>query len=98
MAMNPVFQVVTIKHMSGTSKAGNLYDMLIVGGLFTDIDGVVEMGEITFMLGRDRTEFPMVSVGKKYTPVIGARSNAGKLEFKITDLKAVMEAAPAKAA
>lgn len=98
MAHNPSFQVVTIKPLSGTSKAGNQYDMLIVGGLFTDADGIVEMGEVSFMLGRDRKEFPAVSVGKKYSPVVGARSNQGKLEFKITDLKPYTEAQVPKAA
>lgn len=90
---SPSFQAVTIKPLSGKSKAGNDYSMLIVAGIFTSEQGVVEMGEISFMLGRDRTVFPDVKPGQKYTPVIAAQSRDGKLEFKVTDLKPLAVAA-----
>lgn len=94
----PTFQAVTVKPLAGTSKAGNAYSMLIVAGVFTSDDGVVELGEVTFMLGRDRSEFPLVVPGHKYTPVISAQSREGKLQFSISDLKPVASAAVAKAA
>lgn len=81
------FQVVNAKTMSGTSKANNPYHMLIVSGIFTSEDGEVEVGEITFMMGRDRASFPQAIPGQKYVPVIKAQARQGKLEFKIDDLK-----------
>jgi hypothetical protein len=81
------FQVVNAKDLSGTAKAsGRPYNMRIVGGLFTSEDGVVELGEITFMQG-DNRPLPHVVPGQTYTPVIGATSRDGKLIFQITELK-----------
>lgn len=90
------FQVVNTKQMAGTAKAsGNAYNMMIVSGIFTSDDGVCEVGEITFMLGRERQQFPALEQGKRYTPIIAARSRQGKLEFVIADLKPVAAAARA---
>lgn len=85
------FQVVNMKKLEGKAKAPphREYKMLIVGGLFTGDDGVVEMGEISFM---DRAEAPLpthLAVGQKYNPVVGATSRDGKLEFRILELKAL---------
>jgi len=81
------FQAVTVKDLSGNAKAsGRPYEMRIVGGLFTSEDGVVEMGEISFMKG-DNRPLPMVVPGQAYTPVIGATTRDGKLLFQITELK-----------
>lgn len=81
------FQAVTVKDLSGNAKAsGKPYVMRIVGGLFTSEDGVVEMGEVTFMQGTDRP-LPTVVPGQSYLPVIGASSREGKLTFTITELR-----------
>lgn len=83
------FQAVTVKDLEGTAKAsGRPYKMRIVGGMFTSEDGVVELGEITFMQGENRP-LPAVAPGSVYTPVIGATSRDGKLLFQITELKPV---------
>ena len=84
------FQVVTAKDLSGNAKAsGRPYVMRIVGGLFTSEDGVVELGEVTFMQGENRP-LPNVVPGQVYTPVIGATSRDGKLLFQITELKPIL--------
>lgn len=81
------FQAVTVKDLSGNAKAtGRPYVMRIVGGMFTSEDGVVELGEVTFMQGENRP-LPTVIPGQVYVPIIGATSREGKLLFQITELK-----------
>lgn len=98
------FQVVGVKNMAGTSKikadgsGGNDYNMLIVSGIHTDEHGVMEVGEVTFMMGRDRAEFPDVKPGTKYLPVMQCKSIGGKLQFVIGDLKPVSASSLSKAA
>lgn len=93
---SPTFQAVSVKNLAGVAKgSGNPYSMLIVAGIFTSEEGVVELGEITFMLGRDRASFPVVTPGHKYSPVIVAQARQGKLEFKIDDLRPIVSAAKA---
>lgn len=88
------FQVVNIKDLQGNAKAsGKPYKMRIVGGLFTGDDGVVEMGEIIFMEGADRPLPMHLQAGQAYTPVVGASSRDGKLQFQITELRAIHTAA-----
>jgi len=83
------FQAVTVKDLSGNAKAsGRPYEMRIVGGMFTSDDGVVELGEVSFMKGEGRP-LPVVIPGQIYSPVIGATSRDGKLIFQITELKPV---------
>lgn len=89
------FQAVTVKDMSGNAKTtGRPYEMRIVGGMFTSEDGVVELGEITFMKGENRP-LPVVVPGQIYVPVIGATSREGKLLFQITELKPIVVKAAA---
>lgn len=81
------FMAVNVKDLSGTAKeSGRPYNMRIVSGLFTSEDGVVEVGEITFMHGENRP-LPIVAPGQTYVPVISAASRQGKLLFQITELK-----------
>lgn len=87
----PKVQVVSLKNLEGNAKAsGKPYKMLIVAGLFTADDGVIEMGEFSFM---ERPGFPLpthLKPGNTYTPVIGALSRDGKLSFQITELQPVV--------
>jgi len=83
------FQAVTVKDLAGNAKvSGKPYEMRIVGGMFTSEDGVVELGEITFMKGEGRP-LPTVTPGTVYHPTIGATTREGKLIFQITELKPV---------
>jgi hypothetical protein len=87
----PKFQVVNIKMLEGKAKAPphRDYKMLIVGGMFTGDDGVVEIGEITFM---DRADQPLPThlvPGQSYLPTVGASSRDGKLTFQISELKPI---------
>ena len=83
------FQAVTVKDLEGTAKvSGRPYKMRIVGGMFTSEDGVVELGEVSFMQGENRP-LPTVVPGQTYLPVIGASSRDGKLSFQIQELKPV---------
>lgn len=92
------FQVVAVKDLQGEARETKRpYHMRIASGVFTNDDGVCEIGEITFMK-RDGQELPVLAVGASYTPVIGAYANKGKLEFKITELKPITAAAAVKAA
>jgi hypothetical protein len=94
----PTFQVLKIKPLSGKAReSGRDYSMLIVGGIFTDDDGVIEMGEITFMQGQDKP-LPMLAPGQKYTPILGATVRDGKMKFEITSLKPLPAAAARAAA
>jgi hypothetical protein len=91
------FQVITMKSLEGKAKQPphRDYKMLIVAGIFTGDDGVVEMGEITFM---DRTDKPLPThlvPGHKYIPTVGASARDGKLQFQISELKAVVATAKA---
>ena len=83
------FQVVNMKLLEGKAKAPphRDYKMLIVAGMFTGDDGVIELGEITFM---DRPDHPVplnLGPGQSYTPTVGASSRDGKLTFQISELK-----------
>lgn len=91
------FQVVNLKPLEGKAKAPphRDYKMLIVSGIFTGDDGVIELGEISFM---DRPGYPIPThlvPGQMYTPTVGASSRDGKLTFQISELKAL---SPVKAA
>lgn len=97
----PVVQVVTVKLMEGLARETKRpYKMLIVGVLYTGDDGVVEMGEITFMERASAGVFlPMhLKAGQKYTPVMGAQVRSGKLQFEIAELRPIEAAAVSKAA
>lgn len=94
----PKFQIVSMKNLSGLSRERKVpYNMLVCGGVFTNDDGTCELGEITFMEGTGRP-LPVLQVGQSYTPVIGAQSRQGKLEFRINELKPIAPAATVKAA
>jgi hypothetical protein len=84
------FQVVNLKPMSGISKANKPYNMLIVSGIFTNPDGTMEVGETIFMEGTNRP-LPVLTPGKAYTPLLGARVRDGKLSFEIAELKPLVE-------
>lgn len=91
------FQVVNMKGLAGKAKAPphRDYNMLIVSGLFTGDDGVVELGEITFM-EREGKPLPTHLVpGHSYSPTIAASSRDGKLTFQISELKPVASIAKA---
>lgn len=90
------FQVVNMKKLEGNAKAsGKPYKMLIVAGLFTGDDGVIELGEITFM-EREGNPLPMhLQPGSTYTPTIGASSRDGKLQFQISELRPIVATAKA---
>jgi hypothetical protein len=90
----PKFQVVNIKSLEGKAKAPphRDYKMLIVAGMFTGDDGVIEIGEITFM---DRPNYPLPThlvPGQSYTPTVSASSRDGKLAFQISELKPIPKA------
>lgn len=82
------FQIVNMKKLEGIAKLSQRpYKMLIVAGLFTGDDGVVEMGEVSFM---ERDGHPLPShlvLGQSYSPTIAASSRDGKLTFQIAELK-----------
>lgn len=84
------FQIVNMKKLEGNAKAsGRPYKMLIVAGLFTGDDGVVEMGEVSFM---ERENYPIPThlvPGQTYAPTIAASARDGKLQFQISELKAL---------
>jgi len=86
--MSSRFQVLKVKPMSGTSKTGNPYSMLIVSGVHTDSEGVIEVGEIIFMKSADRPLPANIVVGATYEPILGAYARDGKLSFQISSLKA----------
>lgn len=93
------FQVVNMKKLEGKAKAPphRDYKMLIVSGIFTGDDGVIELGEITFM-EREGAPLPLHLVpGQAYTPTIGASSRDGKLQFQISELKPLAGAVKAAA-
>jgi len=95
----PKVQVVSVKNMEGVAKAsGKPYKMLIAGCLFTSDDGVIEMGEISFLDRADRPLPTNLKPGSTYTPVIGASSRDGKLSFQITELLPLAASASVKAA
>lgn len=84
------FQVVNVKQMEGIAKASQRpYKMLIVSGIFTGDDGVMEVGEVVFMEGAGRPLPTHLQPGQAYTPTVGARSRDGKLSFEITALTPV---------
>lgn len=92
------FQVVNMKLLEGKAKqSGNPYKMLIVSGIFTNADGTMEVGEVSFMDSAARPVPTHLVPGQSYTPSIGARVRDGKLTFEITDLKP-LAAAQVKAA
>lgn len=95
----PKVQVVSLKPMEGISKEKQRpYKMLIVGCLFTNDDGTVEMGEIVFM---DRPTAPIPThlvPGQSYTPLISASSRQGRLQFEISELKPMVQPKPVPAA
>jgi hypothetical protein len=94
----PKIQVVSIKDLEGVAKESKRpYKMRIAGVVFTSDDGVCELGEITFMQGENRP-LPELKPGLSYTPVIGASSRAGKLEFRVIELKPLVVAPVTKAA
>lgn len=83
------FQVINVKPFSGTSKTGNPYAMLICSGIHTDDDGSCEVGEVTFMQGRDRPLPSNIRPGEVYSPVVGAVVRDGKMTFQILSLKEI---------
>ena len=95
----PKFQVVNLKPMSGTAKgSGRPYSMLIVSGIFTNDDGVMEVGEVVFMEGQNRPLPSHLAPGQSYTPTVSARARDGKLQFEIVDLKPLVASKPVAAA
>lgn len=93
------FQVVNLKPMAGISKGTQRpYNMLIVSGIFTNPDGVMEVGEVVFMEGANRPLPGHLRAGESYVPTVSARSRDGKLQFEITDLKPVASVKVAAAA
>ena len=84
------FQVVNLKPMEGIAKASQRpYKMLIVSGIFTNDDGVMEVGEVVFMEGANRPLPTHLVPGQKYTPTVAARARDGKLQFEISELKPI---------
>lgn len=95
----PKVQVVNIKNMEGIAKASQRpYKMLIVGCLFTGDDGVIQMGDISFLDRPDRPLPTNLKPGSTYIPAIGASSRDGKLSFQITELVPIDASASVKAA
>lgn len=93
------FQVVNLKPMSGIGKQSQKpYSMLICSGIFTNDDGTMELGEVSFMEGVNRPLPTHLVAGQAYTPLLGARARDGKLTFEITELKPLVAAQVAKAA
>lgn len=87
------FQVINMKALEGTAKAsGKPYKMLIVSGIFTNIDGTMEVGEINFMEGANRPLPTHLKPGASYVPTVGASVRDGKLTFGITELKEIAAA------
>lgn len=86
------FHVINVKPFSGTSKTGNPYAMLIVSGVHTDDSGVCEVGEVTFMQGRDKPLPSNIRVGEIYQPIVGAVVREGKMTFQILSLKEISSA------
>lgn len=93
------FQVISLKPMSGIGKTSNRpYVMLIVTGIFTNDNGSMEVGEISFIEGAGRPLPTGLQAGQTYTPVVEARSRQGKLTFEIAELKPLVAAKVAAAA
>jgi hypothetical protein len=72
------FQVITLRPYAGVSKAGNSYTSLTVGGITTNDDGTVVLGE-DFFMASDRYPLPKnLVIGSSYTLVHGVRVRDGK--------------------
>lgn len=85
--------------MSGIGKQSQKpYSMLICSGIFTNEDGTMEVGEMSFMEGVNRPLPTHLVPGQAYTPVLGCRARDGKLSFEITELKPLVAAQAVKAA
>lgn len=85
----PKLQVVSVKDLKGEAKESKRpYEMRIAAVVFTNDDGSCEIGEVSFMK-RGEEPLPTLVPGQTYTPVIGAVSRQGKLEFKVIELKPV---------
>lgn len=81
------FQIVRLEPRAGIAKASQRpYNMLIVKGIFTNDDGVVDTAELVFMENTTR-KLPVLKAGATYTPHVAMYINReGKLTAAVEEL------------
>lgn len=93
------FQVVRLEPRAGIARVSQRpYNMLIVKGIFTNDEGVVDTAELVFMENQNR-KLPVLTCGLTYEPVIAMYVKSdGKLTASVESLLPIKVAPVARAA